>query len=143
MNDPLNNKLSDEIIDANLLAVFIRSHQNDLPSGLMPSTRNYPPTNETMMAIPPTEREWKESNRQQVDMQQVTPPYTNLHQAIMPSSSLSDNRDEGGDSIAAITFKAEWDDELDVSVIIDNTLSLKYAGWRSIRRFGTVRDDNR
>ena len=124
LNNPAETPLSNEIIDTHLLAVYIRSHLNDNPEAPMPETRKFPPTNATMMIIPPTFREWKATQVQH--QHQVTPiyhpppPHT---LAISSSSTLSNNEDGCVGDIVAITFKAEWDTDMEVSVIIDETLT--------------------
>ena len=45
--------LSEDIVDENLLAVYVCSHQNDISGSPMPETNNYPPTNEIMLVAPP------------------------------------------------------------------------------------------
>ena len=122
LNNPAETPLSNEIIDAHLLAVYIRSHLNDNPAAPMPETRKFPPTNATMMVIPPTFREWKATQLHH----QVSPVYNpTLPQtlAISSSSTLSNNGDGCVGDLIAITFKAEWDTDMEVSVIIDDTLS--------------------
>ena len=112
-------------------------------------TYKYPPTSETMIAIPPTDREWKALNHQQIDLQQVTPPFNHLPQAIMVSSSLSNNREKGGESIAAITFRTDCDDMLDVSVTIKDTSSSNLTMTEVIqeggvfKKFGFINGGNR
>ena len=61
LNDPANHPLDNDIITSDLLAVYIRIHQNDLPGSNMAETGKYPPTNETMMVVQPTLCEWKAS----------------------------------------------------------------------------------
>ena len=51
--------LNDEMIDKHLLAIFMRSHMDNLPRRPAPDTGRFPPTNESMMEIPPTHQEWK------------------------------------------------------------------------------------
>lgn len=58
LDDPGNNELRDEIINRDILLIFIRSHQNDLTGAPMPETKKIPPVNETMMIMPPTFGEW-------------------------------------------------------------------------------------
>lgn len=71
------------------------------------------------MAIPPMLHEWKATPLYKTQLQhQVTPSfYYSSYVVMQPLSSLNDNIE--GDDITAITFKANWDEELEVSVIIE------------------------
>ena len=117
---------------------------NDIVGNPMPETKKYPPINETMMVMPPTLREWKATQIQAVQLQQlqhVTPPYHHpSNTTIPPQSSLLDNRGEFGGDIIALTFKAAWDDELEVSVIIEDTLSVNSV-MLLVMEYGDVFDD--
>ena len=124
LNDPTNHTFTDELIDTHLLATFIRSHQNDIVGGPMPETGKYPPTNEAMMVTSPTLREWKVTQRHPPAQHQVTPSYPHPpYVTIQSSSSLSNNREGSDSDITAITFKADWDDDLEVSVLVEESIS--------------------
>ena len=87
-------------------------------------TKKFPPTNETMMVIPPTYREWKISLQLQ-QQHHVTPtPATLHHTSIPPPSLLIGNSQSLGGDIIAITFRLEGDDEEEVTVIVEDVLSL-------------------
>ena len=99
--------LSEDIIDEHLLAVYIRSHQNDIPGGPLPDTNNYPPTNETMMITPPTHCEWKASQQRQFEFQHSTQqPTLQHHQSTSVSQAKHSNNETRGDEIMGMTFKA-------------------------------------
>ena len=120
LNDPDNHPISDEIITQDVLEVFIRSHQNDLPGNPMPETNRYPPTNETMLITPPTLREWKSTQQPVFDIfgsSTITPTNTHHHAAVMPSTVPNPNE------IDAVTFRAEWNDE-EVSVMIEDNFTI-------------------
>jgi len=137
LNDATNHPITNEIIDANLLAVFSRSHQNDRPGCPMPCTRKFPPTNEAMMVVPPIFKEWKQS-QQHHQQHHITPPY--LHNSIQPSTFLTNSNNNTRDDITAITFRADWDDDLEVSVIIEDNLSDNSA-MDLVMKKGDVFDD--
>ena len=59
LDDPTNQKLTDEVITRNILSVFVLIHQNDFPGAPMPETKKCPPVNETMIDMPPTFRKWQ------------------------------------------------------------------------------------
>lgn len=63
--DPDNHPVINEIIRKDILSVFIRSHQNDLPGGPMSETGKYPTTNADMIVIPPKFREWSTTQQHQ------------------------------------------------------------------------------
>ena len=119
LNDPENHMLDDEIVTRDILSVFVRSHQNDLPGGPMPETSKYPPMNATMMVMPPTFREWSSTQQQQRfnifgGMHNVTPtgiPNTN---SVVPSMH--------NDELTLITFRADWGNNEEVSVMVDGNL---------------------
>ena len=125
LNDPTNHPVDDETIDKNLLSVFMRSHSNDTPGAPSPQTSKFPPTNLLMMEIPPTFREWKQSQQEQSQGYHITPPPFLHRQQLQTSSSsvgVINDKGDGGD-IVVVTFMAQWDDELETSVIINDTLS--------------------
>ena len=143
LNDP-TKPITNEFIDNSLLPIFIRSHINDIVGNPMPETKKYPPTNETMMVMPPTLCEWKATQLQTVHLQQlqhVTPPYHHLSHNTIPSSSLLPNNiDDVNGEITALTFRASWDDDLEVSVIIEDTLSSN-STMAIVMEHGDVFDD--
>ena len=123
LNDPLHI-LSNDIIDSDLLPCFIRSHSNSVVGAPMPETGKFPPTNETMMDIPPTLREWKSTQiRLSSFHHSITPPHHALYPSLPSVPPVNISGVDSGD-ITALTFKAAWDDELEVSVIIEDPLSL-------------------
>jgi len=142
LNDPSNHPFSDEMIDTHLLSFFMRSHMNDLPGSPLPETGKFPPTNISMMEIPPTLREWKQTQQQQqVQGYHVTPPPPfNPHQLHTSSSVRISNSEACGGDIMTITFRAEWDEELETSVIIEDSLSSS-STMDSVMAEGEVLDD--
>ena len=54
LNDPSNNALDNDVITREIIAVYMRTHRNDLPGSPMPETRKYPHTNESMVVTPPS-----------------------------------------------------------------------------------------
>ena len=120
LNDPDNNKLDDEVITRDILSVFVRSHQNDLPGGPMPETGKYPPMNATMMVMPPTFREWNSTQQQQrfniFGMHNVTPTGVPTSDAVVPTIE--------NEVLVGITFRANWDDDEEVSVMVEGSLNL-------------------
>jgi len=61
VDQPNQDKPSVEVIDEKLLSVYVRIHKNDIIGEHLLETNKYPPINETMMKVPPTLRDWKES----------------------------------------------------------------------------------
>ena len=59
--------LDNGTIDKHLLHVYARSHKNDVVGGCMPETNKYPPTNETMMVVPPTLKDWRKTQHESCD----------------------------------------------------------------------------
>ena len=116
--------LSNELIDKHLLPTFIRSHQNDLAGNPMPETRKYPPTNEAMLIIPPTHREWESTQQRRFELR---PPLglaaTYIHHPPLAGSVAADGSIDD-DDIIAITFKSSDDDSKKISVLIDDPLSI-------------------
>ena len=124
LSDPVNHPMDDTITSSDILAVYIRSHQNDLSGSPMPETGKYPPTNETMMISPPTLREWKSSQQHHFNIfnsNSITPTGP-THTAV---SSSSVHHDDLVDDLVAITFKANWDDKEEFSVMIDDNLTVE------------------
>lgn len=64
LNDQGIRPLDDEVITRDLLSMFVRSHQNNLPGGPMPETGKFSLMNETMMIMSPTFREWSSTQQQ-------------------------------------------------------------------------------
>ena len=114
-------------IDKHLLSVYVNGHQNDVPGNLMPETSKYPPTNEGMMVIPPTLREWRATNQLDTNFNLRNPIGFNnqMHsiQAVTPMNNVGGCIRQDGGTIG-ITFKAEWDDKEELSVMIDGDLSM-------------------
>lgn len=104
LNYPDNHPLDDNIITNNLLSVFVRSHQNDVPGAPIPETNKYPPTNETMMIVPPTFREWKVGQQQQQFSIFSSHPITPAHGASNGSVEL--HYPPQHDELVGVTFKA-------------------------------------
>ena len=83
----------------------------------MPEIGKCPPTNESMMVVPPTFREWKSTQQQQqfsiFGNHHVTPavgvPHSNT--AVLPIAKL--------DELIGVTFKASWGNEEEVSVMVE------------------------
>ena len=130
--DPVNNIPTDELIEEHILQIYGGTHGNDVP-GYMPETSKYPPTNEAMVKVPPTLREWKQSQQQNQHHSNFDAvrsalrpdqlPLERRHQFISPAyASHSSGHNHGGrvDEIVALTFKI---DEEEVSVMIEDPLS--------------------
>ena len=93
----------------------------------MPETGKFPPTNETMMDIPPTLREWKSTQiRLSSFHHSITPPH-HAPYCTVPTVPPVNNIGVVSGNIIALTFKAAWDDDLEVSVIIEDPLLLDSA----------------
>ena len=108
---------SDIIIDQHLLSVYVASFSNDV-SGYAPETLKYPPTNEDMLKIPPSLRDWKRSQQSA----QITPLPTSSS-TILPSQLPSTvTMAEGVDEIIVITFVNGRDDS-EISVMIEGELN--------------------
>ena len=130
MSDPIAHKLSNEQIDKHLLYVYMKSHLNDVDGSILPETNKFPPTNETMMKLPPTLRDWKKSQNQGCDYLNPVMQMHGLRPAQMPfltkpSNDLSlDTRTAvDDDDIIVIKFIREDNPMDDVSVYIDTPLS--------------------
>ena len=63
--------LTDELIEEHLLHIYVHSHRNDVDGGHELFNNKYPPTNETMMKLPHTLRDWKESAKNQHDCEYI------------------------------------------------------------------------
>ena len=116
LNDPENHPLSNEIITKDILSIFIRSHQNDLPGGLMLETAD-------MMVMPPAFKEWNGTQKHRQQLQpfnifgsnNVTPTGVPSSVATMPTVL--------NDELIGITFCADWAEDEEVSVFIDGNLT--------------------
>ena len=136
LNDPANHPLSNEIITNHILMVYVRSHHNDLPNGPMPETDKYPPTNATMMITPPTFREWKASQLPQFNIFGADTRTNNITPtgvSYAPPAALSVLCDE----LVGVTFRAEWDEEEEVSVMVEGNLTIN-STMEDIMREGEV-----
>ena len=97
---------------------------NDIVGMSIPETKKFPPTNETMIIMTPTFREWKATQLHAAQLQHIIPLYPRpTYNLIQPSLSLLDDREEVGRDIIVMNFKAACDEDLEVSVIIEDTLS--------------------
>ena len=130
MSDPIANKLSNKQIDKNLLYVYMKSHQNDVDGSILPETNKFPPTNETMMKLPPTLRDWKKSQNQDCDYLNPMMQMHGLQPAQMPFLSKPSNDQFlntrmaiDDDDIIVIKFIREGRPTDDVAVYIDSPLS--------------------
>ena len=94
-------QLDEKIIDEHLLMVYTRSHQNDIPGNPMPETGKYLPTNEAMMIVPPSYKEWKATQQRGFEHPPMLPNY----QYFGLLSAQPGKKAE--DEIVAITFRCE------------------------------------
>lgn len=91
----------------------------------MPETSKYPPTNETIMIIPPTFRDWTSTQQQQFNIfgsgvHPITPAAGVQHNpTILQSIQQND--------LVGINFRADWDDEEEVSIMVEGTLTVDSA----------------
>ena len=104
-----------------LLAVYGQNHRNDLPGGPQPETGKFPPLNESMMIAPPTLREWKSTQQQQpfniFGANPVTPSGVFHRAATLPPIQCNE--------LVGLTFKAEWNDEEEISVMVEGNLNME------------------
>ena len=111
---------SDEIIDQHLLAVFVASFKNDVQGNFLPETLKYPPTNEMMLKVPPTMREWRKDCTQSTTI--ITPTPTAAAYCNPQVSTVISDKPVDEDEIIVFSFQKK-DTSEDVSVMIEPPLS--------------------
>ena len=131
IDDPSQTTPSDEVIDRNLLSSCVKSHKNDVVGGHLPATKNCPPTNKTMMKVPPTLQDWKQENQESCDYMNLVMQmngfclaevlHEELHDAC--NNAISNSVNACNNVIIVIKFVRELDPTDEVSVIIDGTLN--------------------
>ena len=75
------------------------------------------------MVTPQTLREWKISQGELIVRHQITHSYPHSPYVSVQSTLSSSNREIIDGGVSGITFKADWDDDLEVSVLIKEPLS--------------------
>ena len=63
VEDFKNSMLINETIDEHLLQAHVRCNKSDVPGRCLPETNKHPPTNETMMVVPPLLRDWGKKHK--------------------------------------------------------------------------------
>ena len=93
----------------------------------MPQTVKFPPTNELMMAVPPTFKDWTATQQQQFSIFNSATHHS-THHSITPTNStlplITTLPTVLHDELVGLTFKADWDTQEEVSVMIVDNLSI-------------------
>ena len=130
--------LDDKVIDEHLLSVFVRSHQNDLPDNPMPETNKYPPTNETMLIIPPEYKNWNQTQQRSfafAPMGSNISPLGMTNAGMISSAPTQITRTD--DAIIVITFKFDGDE---LSVMVEDTVTVD-SSMEEVMEEGDIFDE--
>ena len=106
----------DSLIDEHLLSVFVASFQNNIQGRHLPETGKYPPTNERMLKVPPTLREWKQTS---INANMITPhhqPHQPTQHQTLPQTNATPKNE-----IVVLTFQNQLNND-ELSVTIDGNL---------------------
>lgn len=89
----------------------------------MPQTGKFPPTNELMMAVPSTLKDWNATQQHQFSIFNSA-----THHLITPTGSalpsVATLPTVLHDELVGLTFKVDWDTQEEVSVMIVDDLSM-------------------
>ena len=122
---------SDAIIDEHLLSVFVSSFKNDILGQYLPETDKYPPTNESMLKVPPTLREWKKESNNLMTIITPTEACPKLKQRCVTNVQY--------DEVIVLTFQ-NVENNKEISVCIESPLSMA-STIASVMDLGGVNKD--
>ena len=135
IDDPTSSP-SDLLIDQYLLVVFVAFFQNDIQGKYIPETHAYPPTNSSMLKVPPKLRDWRKSNTTTNTITLHQPP---PHKTTIVSPHLQDTTTAvvSEEEIDVVTFEHDGNA---VSVMVEDDLS-HISTLEAVMKEGDVVDE--